>query len=144
MKRWFAILALAILPGAAQALEPCKVLTEADVRAALGGEWKTWTDLSGEDVCAFQGSPSAIVSLTLASDPMGAARILEARRTLAGDKVKPADGPGDGAYRLAMPAANVIVFGKGDTVVQLEVSYAASKDTAVVDRLAKTAYERLP
>jgi hypothetical protein len=144
MKRFCAVLALVMPLAAARALEPCKVLTEADVRAALGGQWQVWTDLSGEDVCAFQGSPSAIVSLTLASDPMGAARILEARRTMAGDKAQPADGPGDGAYRLAMPAANVIMFGKGDTVVQLEVSYAASKDVAVVDRLAKIAYDRLP
>jgi hypothetical protein len=144
MKIFVGSLVLLAWSAAATAVPPCQVLTEADVRAALGGEWRVWEDLSGDEVCAFQGSPAAIISLTLASDPMGATRILELRRQAAGDKAMQATGPGEGAYRLAMPSANVIMFGKGDTVAQLEVSYAASKDATVVDKLAKAAYDRLP
>jgi hypothetical protein len=130
--------------GAAAAKSPCELLTEADVRGALGGQWRMWQDLSSEEVCAFQSSPTAIVSLTLAADPMGAVQILELRRTAAGDRAKAVDGLGEGAYRLAMPSANVVMFGKGDTVAQLEVSFDASPDAAVAERLAKSAYDRLP
>ena len=144
MKRFSTILWLATWSLAADALEPCKLLTEADIRAALGGQWQVWQDLSGDEVCAYQGSPTAIASLTLFDDPMGAEKILEVRRQLAGDRAKPVSGPGKGAYRLDMPTANVIMFGKGETVVQLEVSHAASRDPATLDRLAAIAYGRLP
>jgi len=130
--------------GAAPAVAPCELLTLPDVQDAVGGQWRVWQDLSGEDVCAYQSSPSSIISLQVVSDPMGATAILELRRTAAGDKARPADGIGEGAYRLVMPTANVVMFGKGETVVQLEVSFAASTDTAVAEKLAKAAYDRLP
>jgi hypothetical protein len=75
---------------------------------------------------------------------MGAAAILAGRQKLAGSKAKPAAGPGAGAYRIITPAANAIVFGKGDWVGQLEATPAATKDPAVLDKLAKTIYDRLP
>jgi hypothetical protein len=130
--------------GDATAKSPCELLTEADVRGALGGQWQVWQDLSSSEVCAFQGSETAVITLTTFSDPMGAATMLDIRRTAAGDKASAAEGLGPGAYRLAMPSANVILFGKGDTVAQLEVSFAASPDAAVAERLAKSAYDRLP
>jgi hypothetical protein len=40
--------------------------------------------------------------------------------------------------------ANVILFGKGDWTAQLDLTIAASTDTALLDRLARRAYDRLP
>jgi hypothetical protein len=130
--------------GDATAKSPCELLTEADVRGALGGQWQVWQDLSSEEVCAFQSSPTAVVSLTAFSDPMGAQTMLDIRRTAAGDKARAAEGLGPGAYRLVMPSANVILFGKGETVLELEVSFDASPDASVAEQLAKSAYDRLP
>jgi hypothetical protein len=136
--------ALGLAAGGAAAMSPCDLLTEADVRGALGGQWQVWQDLSSEEVCAFQGSPTAVISLTAFSDPMGAQTMLDIRRTAAGDKAQAAEGLGPGAYRLVMPSANVVLFGKGETVLELDVSFAASPDAAVAERLAKSAYDRLP
>jgi hypothetical protein len=137
--------ALLLAGTAAQAeLSPCKLLTAADVQGALGGQWRVWQDLSSDEVCAFQSSPSSVISLTLASDPMGAARMLELRKAGAGDKAKDVASLGEGAYALVMPSANVVMFGKGDTVAQLEVSFAASPDAAIAQKLAQAAYERMP
>jgi hypothetical protein len=130
--------------GDAAAKSPCELLTAADVRGALGGQWQVWQDLSSSEVCAFQGSQTAVITLTTFSDPMGAATMLDIRRTAAGDKASAAEGLGPGAYRVATPSANVVLFGKGDTVAQLEVSFAASPDAAVAEQLARSAYDRLP
>ena len=43
-----------------------------------------------------------------------------------------------------MSSANSIVFGKGQTVARLEVATAVTSDTALLERLARTAYERMP
>ncbi len=86
-----AALALGTLASAADApLSPCKLLTKDDVKAALGGgEWQVWEDMGSEEVCVFQGSPTTIVTLTLFSDTMGAAKILELRKQLAGPARSP-------------------------------------------------------
>jgi hypothetical protein len=141
-----AALALGTLASTASAqVSPCKLLTKDDVKAALGGEWQVWEDMGSEEVCVFQGSPTTIVTLTLYSDPTGAAQILELRKQLAGPSAFPvAGGLGDGAFRLAMSSANSIVFGKDQTVVRLEVATAVTSDIALLERLARTAYERMP
>jgi hypothetical protein len=137
--------ALLLLAPAAQAdLSPCKLLTASDVQGALGGQWQVWQDLSSDEVCAFQSSPTSVISLTLASDPMGAATMLELRRAGAGDKARSVSGLGEAAYAIAMPSANVVMFGKGNTVAQLEVSFAASQDPAIAEKLAQAAYARMP
>lgn len=145
MLRHLAVLVASLWATAALAdANPCAILTEADVRSVLGdGPWRVWQDLSSAEVCAFQRSPEAIVTLTLDSDPMGADKILEVRRQIAGDRATPAPGPGEGAYRVATPSGQALVFGAGDTVAQVEVSNGASGDPAVVDRLAQAVYARL-
>lgn len=140
-----ALLAVAAPVAAAAALAPCEVLTEADVRAALGGAWQSVEPIvSKDEACAYKSPPESFATLLLTEDSAGAAMILAARRQMAGDKAKPADGPGAGAYRFNAPNANVIVFGKGNWVAQIEVAVAASKDPSVLDELAKAAYDRLP
>jgi hypothetical protein len=137
--------ALLLLARVAQAdLSPCKLLTASDVQGALGGQWQVWQDLKSDEVCAFQSSPTSVISLTLASDPMGAATMLELRRAGAADKAKSVAGLGEAAFAMATPSANVVLFGKGDTVVQLEVSFAASQDPAIAEKLAQAAYARMP
>jgi hypothetical protein len=128
----------------AQRVSPCKLLLEQDVKSALGGSWQVWEDMGSEEVCVFQASPTSMVTVTLHHDPMGAEKILEVRRQLAGEGAKPVAGLGAGAFRLQMSSANSIVFGKGQTVVRIEMSNAASTDTALLERLAQAAYSRMP
>ena len=123
---------------------PCKLVTEQDVTAALGGSWQVWQDMGSEEVCVFQASPTSMVTVTLYHDPMGAEKILDVRRELAGETAKPVSGLGAGAFRLQMSSANSLAFGKGQTVVRIEMSNAASTDTAILEKLAQTAYARLP
>ena len=138
-------LALAFATGAMAAdPTPCNLLTLADVQSALGAPWKLNVAFSEGEVCAYTGPPKAVVSLLLTSDPMGAPAILAGRQKLAGDKAKPAAGPGAGAYHVTTPQAIAIVFGKGEYVGQVEASPAATKDWAVLEKLAKAAYDRLP
>jgi hypothetical protein len=140
-----ALLALAGPAATAAALAPCDVLTEGDLRAALGGAWQSVEPIvSKDEACAYKGESSSFATLLLTEDSAGADVILAARRQMAGDKAKSADGPGTGAYRFNAPNANVIVFGKGNWVAQIEVAVAASKDPAKLDRLARAAYDRLP
>jgi hypothetical protein len=140
-----AALALGTLAGTADAqISPCKLLTKEDVKAALGGEWQVWEDMGSEEVCVFQASPTTIVTLTLFADPSGAANILQVRKQLAGASAFPVTGLGDDAFRLAMSSANSIVFGKDQTVARLEVATAVTSDTDLLERLARTAYERMP
>jgi len=139
-----ALLASAAVQAQATAPPPCKLLTVEDVKAALGGTWQVWQDLGSEEVCVFQASPTSLVTLTLYHDPMGAEKILEVRRQLAGDAAKPVDGLGPGAFRLQMSSANSIAFGKGQTVARLEMSNAAATDAAILEKLAQAAYARLP
>jgi hypothetical protein len=140
-----AALALGTLASAADAqVSPCKLLTKDDVKAALGGEWQVWEDMGSEEVCVFQASPTTIVTLTLLTDPTGASNVLALRKQLAGASAFPVTGLGDDAFRLAMSSANSIVFGKGQVVARLEVATAVTSDTALLERLARTAYERMP
>jgi hypothetical protein len=149
MKRNILAILLFLASAAVQAQEPpqgaspCKLLTVEDVTAALGGTWQVWQD-SGEEVCVFQASPTSLVTLTLYHDPMGAEKILEVRRQLAGDVAQPVAGLGAGAFRLPMSSANSIAFGKGQTVARIEVSKDASTDAAILDKFAQLAYSRLP
>jgi hypothetical protein len=148
MKRIAIALALLLAAAAAQAQEarlpPCKLLTEADVKAALGGSWQVWQDLGSEEVCVFQSSPTAIVTLTLHHDPMGAEKMLEVQRQLAGESARPVEGLGPGAFRLQMSSANSLIFGKGQTVARVELANAVSTDAAVLEKLAQAAYARMP
>jgi hypothetical protein len=138
--------AAALRTGAAAAadVEPCKVLTESDVRRVLGAEWKFVESVSGDAVCGYMGATNAFTTITLYYSEDGAAPILEMRRKMAGERATPLPGPGGGAFRFATPMANVIVFGRGDWTAQLDLTLAASPDTGLLDRLAKRAYDRLP
>jgi len=123
---------------------PCRLVTVKDVTSALGGNWQVWQDMGSEEVCVFQASPTAMVTVTLYHDAVGAEKILEVRRQLAGDGAKPVAGLGTGAFRLQMSSANSIAFGKDDTVVRIEMSSAASTDTAILEKLAQAAFSRMP
>ncbi len=153
MTRILATLVL-LVAAAAQAQEqaapppagpsPCKLVTEQDVTSALGGSWQVWQDMGSEEVCVFQASPTAMVTVTLYHDAVGAEKILEVRRQLAGEGAKPVAGLGTGAFRLQMSSANSIAFGKDNTVVRIEMSNAASTDTAILEKLAQAAFSRMP
>jgi len=141
---------VAVAAAAAQAqapapeVAPCKLLALEDVTAALGGSWQVWQDMGSEEVCVFQASPTSMVTLTLYHEPVGAAKILDVQRQLAGAGAVPAEGLGAGAFRLKMSSANSIAFGKGQTAARLEISNDASTDTAVLEKFAQVIYARLP
>jgi hypothetical protein len=132
------------LPALAAEPKPCDVLMLADITAALGADWKRNEAFSEGEYCSYRGAPKAAVTIILTSDPSGAEAILAGRQKLAGAKAKPAPGPGKGAYRVTSPIAIAIVFGKGDYVGQIEATPAATKDFALLDKLAAAAYARLP
>lgn len=131
-------------PAPAAATSPCDILTVDDVKSALGGNWQVWQDMGSEEVCVYQASPTSMVTLTLYHDPMGAEKILEVRRQLAGAGVIPVEGLGPGAFRLQMSTANTIAFGKGQTAARVEMSHQASADAAVLEKFARAIYARLP
>jgi hypothetical protein len=138
-------LALAF-PGAAFAddMAACDLLTLGDVKSVLGPDWKRNETFSEGETCAYQGDPTAVVTIILTSDTSGAAAILAGRQKLVGDKAKPAAGPGTGAYQVTTPRTIALAFGKGNFVAQLEATPAATTDFAVLGRLAAQAYRRLP
>src|SRR5262245_44462760 len=131
-------------PVLAADLAPCEVLTASDVRRVLGKEWTFVESVSGDAVCGYMGATNAFTTITLYYSEDGAAPILDMRRKMAGERATPLPGPGAGAFRFATPMANVILFGKGEWTAQLDLTLAASADTALLDRLAKRAYDRLP
>jgi len=138
-------LAFTVMSAAVAAdVEPCKVLTEADVRRVLGSEWKFVESVSGDAVCGYMAATNAFATITLYYSEDGATPVLDMRRKMAGDRATPVEGLGAGAFRFATPMANVVVFGKGSWTAQLDLTLAASEDTSLLDRLAQRAYDRLP
>ena len=131
-------------PSTAADPAPCDVLTEADVKNALGADWQSAPALSKSDACAYRGSGGKSVTIVLSTDSSASRSMLATRRQMAGDKAKPAVGPGVGAFHLSLPMANAIVFGKGSRVAQIEAGPATASDAGTLDRLARLAYDRLP
>ena len=123
---------------------PCQLLTEADVKAAIPGAWKQ--DKSGikDGVCGFEGAGGKSLGFVAKEVKGGAAFTLGINLQAAGAQAKPASGPGSGAFRVAGKTSNQIHFGKGNYVAIIEANRAATKDPAALDRLAKAAYDRLP
>jgi hypothetical protein len=138
-----ACLAAATSAAAADPI-PCQVLTEADVKGVLGVDWQAFPSMSKTDACAYRGSGGKLVTLVLTEDSSAAASMLGTRRQMAGNKAKPAAGPGVGAFRLDTPMANAIVFGRGKWVAQIDVAPPTASDAGILDRLAQMAYDRLP
>lgn len=123
---------------------PCEVLTEADVKNAMGVDWQPSPALSKSDSCAYRGSGGKSVTIVLSTDSSASGSMLATRRQMAGDRAKPAVGPGTGAFRMSLPTANAIVFAKGSRIAQIELGPANASDSATLDRLARMAYDRLP
>jgi hypothetical protein len=125
-------------------VEPCKVLSPSDVRRVLGPDWKFVESVSGDAVCGYMAATNEFATITLYHSEDGAGSVLAMRRKMVGERAMPSEGPGAGAFRFSTPMANVILFGKGDWTAQLDLTTAASTDTALLDRLARRAYDRLP
>ena len=134
------------LPLAASAapLNPCQLLTAADMKAAIPGDWKQDASGAQHGVCAYQGAGGKSVGIVAKEVALGAATTLAANFKAAGAVAKAAPGPGTGAFRAAGKTNNMIQFGKGKHVAHIEANLAATKDPAILDRLAKTMYDRLP
>ena len=131
-------------PALADDIAACDLLKLADVKSVMGSEWKRNETFSAGETCAYQGAPTAVVTIILTSDSSGAAAILAGRQKLIGDKAKPATGPGTGAYQVTTPRTIALAFGKGNFVAQVEATPDATADFAVLNRLAALAYRRLP
>jgi hypothetical protein len=131
-------------PVAAADPAPCDVLTETDVKNVMGVDWRSTPSLSRSGACAYTGSGGRFVTLILSEDSSGSGSMLATRRQMAGDKAKPAVGPGTGAFSMSLPTANALVFAKGKHVAQIEVGPSTASDSGTLDRLARMAYDRLP
>ena len=147
--RWQAATFLAAslaLPLAATAagVSPCQLLTEADVKAAIPGDWKQDATAAKDGICVYSAAGGKSLAVLAKEVSEGAAFVLAINLKAGGDKAKPAPGPGSGAFRVAEGTNNLIQFGKGNHVALLRANMAATKDPAILDRLAKAVYDRLP
>jgi hypothetical protein len=138
-----ATLGLSVAANAAGA-DPCQLLTMADVKAAIPGDWKQDASAAKHGVCAYEAAGGKSLGLVAKEVAQGAATVLAINFKATGALAKPAPGPGSGAFRAAGKTNNLIQFGKGKYVAHLEANLGATKDPAVLDRLAKAAYDRLP
>ena len=68
-------------------------------------------------------------------------RLLAAYAEATGESAQPVVA-GGATYAKRLP--NSIAFGKGQTVVRIEMSNAASTDTTILEKLAQAAYARMP
>ena len=132
------------LATSAAGVNPCQLLTEADVKAAIPGDWKQDASAAKHGVCAYAAAGGKSLGFVAKEVAQGAAATLAINLRAAGAVAKPASGPGSGAFRAAGKTNNMIQFGKGKVVAHIEANLAATKDPAVLDRLAKAAYDRLP
>ena len=132
------------LAATAAGLNPCQLLTEADVKAAIPGEWKQDAQGAKDGICAYEATGGKSLAIIAKQVSQGSAMVLGINMRAAGAKAKPAPGPGSGAFRVASRTNNAIQFGKGKYVARLRANVAATKDPAVLDRLAKAVYDRLP
>ena len=123
---------------------PCQLLTEADVKAAIPGAWKQDTSGTKEGVCGFEAAGGKSLGFVAKEVAQGAAKTLAMYQKAGGALAKSASGPGSGAFRIAEKTSNQIHFGKGNYVAIIEANVAATRDPAALDRLAKAAYDRLP
>ena len=138
-----ATLRLSVTAHAAGA-DPCQLLTTADVKAAIPGEWKQNARRAEDGICTYSAADGKSLAIVVSEAAQSAAFVLGGNLKATGPKATPAPGPGSGAFRIAAATNNSIQFGKGKYVAHLEANVAATKDPAVLDRLAKTAYDRLP
>jgi hypothetical protein len=145
LTRTFLLVALVASPSAgAEDPTPCQVLAETDVKNVVGDDLQPFPAQSRSGACAYRGSGGKLVTLTLSEDSSASGSMMATRRQMAGDKASPAPGPGTNAYRISLPTANAIVFGKGRYVAQIELGPPSASDSGTLDRLARLAYDRLP
>lgn len=132
------------LAASAAGVNPCQLLTEADVKAAIPGAWKQDAQAVNDGICGYEAAGGKALAIVAKEIAQGAAFGLAINLKATGAKATPAPGPGSGAFRVASGRHNEIQFGKGKYVAHLRVNVDATKDPAVLDRLAKVVYDRLP
>jgi hypothetical protein len=132
------------LAATAAGVNPCQLLTGADVKAAIPGDWKQDAQAAKDGICAYEAAGGKSLAIVAKQVSEGAAMVLAINLKATGDKAKTAPGPGAGAFRVAAKTNNAIQFGKGNYVAHLKANLAATKDPAILDRLAKAVYDRLP
>jgi hypothetical protein len=138
----------AALPG--QAPDPCKLLTQEDVTAALGPGYSAAVAGAGQgSKCLYQKDELNFVSLSIAQAQNGDARmVLNERRASYEKKNKgvleaPATCPA--AFVVAVSATNAIFMGaKGGWNTELQVTVDGKSDAAIERTLGRTVCERLP
>jgi hypothetical protein len=137
-----------------QSPDPCKLLTQEDVTAALGPGFSPASaaakDQSSEGVrCVYRKDELNFVSLSIAQAEGGDAKlVLNQRRTNYEKKNKgvleaPATCPG--AFVVAVSSTNAIFMGaKGGWNTELQVMVDGKSDAVIERRLGRTVCERLP
>ena len=148
------VVLLAASPVAAQAPDPCKLLTLEDVTAALGPGFSASTaaakgQASQGPSCSYQKDELNFVSLVISQPHSGDAKlVLNERRASYEKKNKgvleaPATCPA--AFVVALSSTNAIFMGaKGGWNTELQVMVDGKSDAAAERRLGRTICERIP
>ena len=143
------LVVLLAAPAAAsgQAPDPCKLLTQEDVTAALGPGFSAGTAQAGK--CLYQKDELNFVSLAITQAQNGDARmVLNERRAHYEKRNKgvleaPATCPS--AFVVAVTSTNAIFMGaKGGWNTELQVMVDGKSDAAIERTLGRTVCQRLP
>jgi hypothetical protein len=148
------VVLLAASPVAAQAPDPCKLLTQEDVTAAVGPGYSPASaaakDQPGKGTrCVYQKDELNFVSLTIVQAQNGDARLVLNERRLSFEKknkgVLEAPATCPGAFVVAVSSTNAIFMGgKGGWNTELQVTVDGKSDAAIERTLGRTVCERLP
>ena len=137
-----------------QAPDPCKLLTQEDVTAALGPGYSPAPAAakgasSQATRCVYQKDELNYVSLAIAQAQSGDAKLVLNERRLNYEKknkgVLEAPATCPGAFVVAVSSTNAIFMGgKGAWTTEVQVTVDGKSDAAVERTLGRTVCERLP
>ena len=149
------VVLFAASPVTAQAPDPCKLLTQEDVTAALGPGFAPSSAAAAKGQssqgsrCVYQKDELNFVSLTIAQAQSGDAKLVLNERKLGYEKrnkgVLEAPATCPAAFVVALSSTNAIFMGaKGGFNTELQVTVEGKSDPVVERRLGRTVCERLP
>ena len=137
----FYALALLAIPGVSRAApEPCKLLTAAQVGAAVGGTFDAGQPIATTGCSWSSAKPHVIVSVSL---PLGEWSRMKSS-PLPGTTIAPASGVGDDAFYATLAPYTMLYVKKGQTVllfkvygVQDQAKQMSAEKTLALDALAR-------
>ena len=143
-KWWLCAVTVLVFPGATEAAtEPCKLLTSAEIGAALGATFAAGEPIGTTGCSWSSASPHMIVTVSLW--PPAEWDRIKAGGGIPGTKITPVSGLGDDAFYATIPQYVVLYVKKGQTVYLFKVYGVKdqAKQMSVEKTLAGNAVKRL-